>query len=211
MKLWKGFHDLMRKDGYPDRLIPYDSYWLFCWGPQSIRAVRSFKKLESLPESTPKKQMEDAQEHYAADKFACRFGKSGDKNFRNFIACASNEGISKAELRSLIMCKDLYAEKNGQIQLRESFIGLFIGKIFVLLCLVAFLLLSLLIISSPASVIVKIFLLLGYLIKYCVFAFIIYGCTIHPYLIARRLKPILERIKISFSNSQKTASLSIVK
>ena len=135
MKLWKGFHDLMRKDGYPYEFIPFDSPWLFRWGPQSIRAVRSFNKLSSLPESTPKKQMEDAQEQYAADKFACRFGKPGNQHFRNFITRASNEGISKGELRSLIMYKDLYAEKSGQIQLRESFIGLLIGKIFVLLCL----------------------------------------------------------------------------
>jgi len=211
MKLWKGFHDLMRKDGYPDRLIPYDSYWLFRWGPQSIWAVRSFKKLLSLPENTPKEKIEEAREQYAANKFACEFGKPGNKYFRNFITRANDEGINKSELRSLIMYKDLYTAKNGQIQLRNSFIGLLIGKIFILLCLVAFLLLSLLIIFSPASIIVKTFLLIGYLLKYCIFALIIYRCTIRPYLIAKRLKPIIERIKESFLKSQQTVALSIVK
>ena len=211
MKLWKGFHDLMRKDGYPDGLIPYDSYWLFRWGPQSIQATRSFKKLLSLTEHTPKDQMEEAREQYAASKFACRFGKPGDKNFRSFVDHARNEGVSKSELRSLIMYKDLYIEKNGQIQLRESFIGLLIGRIFVLFCLIAFTIISLLIMFSPASIIAKTLLILGYLVKYCIFALIMYRCTVYPYLIARRLKPIFEKIKISFIQLQQPVELSIIK
>lgn len=213
MKLPRGLYDFMWEDGYPRDLIPRDSYWAFRWGYQSVRAVRSYRKIQNLKMqgySRESDEVKDATEQYKADKFACRYGRRGDQEMRIVVA-KLEESIPRKKLRSLIRYGDFRKNaKDGSIQIRRHYISAIGAGLYILFCIISFLLMLMMILLGSGSALVKLFLIFGFFAFLLGCASAIYSCALRPYLIVRRIGEYIELRVSEFLNVVRPPKLTLV-
>lgn len=193
----------------------YKCYWLFRWGYQRLFLLLRFKKYEKLSEDErihdDSDELKKAHEKLAAAEFACKFGKLRDQSFREFIKQLQQENIATcSELRALIEGGDLREKKDGDFRIKAPIFSVMSGILFILICLFAMFAFSLLIVLSPATLPIKIMLLLIFngLFFGCAYIFDYY--TINPYRIFRKLKPDLDIIISRWRAQKLRGDLQIV-
>ena len=213
IKNLRGFHDLMREDGDPHDIIPHDSCWVFRWGYQSIRAVRSYRKMEVLYKQgfeNGSDEIKEAKEQYAEAQFACQFGQPEKKAYRDYIKEVEAAEIDKSELRILVYNKDIQGIEEDKIHIRESTTSTLVGGIYMFLCVTAFLLFLAMIFFSPAILILKIFLLFISCLVFFGCGFSVYLTVVKPFFIAKRLKQNLKTVWFNLQKKNNPVELSIV-
>lgn len=200
IKKLRGFYDLMWEDGYPPDIIPYDSYWAFRWGPQSIKTVLSYRKISSLFKSgcnQESREMVSAKNEYITNKFSCVYGQTRESKFISIIDKLEKYNITtRDELRTLIHNNILRLASDDTLSIKHPKLTALFGTLLITICILYFLVASylLIFIQNNISEVLSEFIFMNSLVL--IFAYFIYRYSVKLFILSKKLNKRLKNISL---------------